>query len=46
MGERAGPSLPSPYLADKIARSIGQYTIEEIALKIADVVRPTVDTLL
>jgi hypothetical protein len=34
----------SPSLADKIARSTAQYTIEEIAREIADVVRPAVDT--
>jgi hypothetical protein len=33
----------SPSLADKIARSTAQYTIEEIAREIADVVRPAVD---
>lgn len=33
----------SPSLADKIARSTAQYTIEEIAHEIADVVRPVVD---
>lgn len=33
----------SPSLADKIARSTAQYTIEEIAHEIADVVRPAVD---
>ncbi|WP_245765469.1 toll/interleukin-1 receptor domain-containing protein [Nonomuraea jiangxiensis] len=30
----------SPSLADKIARNTAQYTIEEIAKEIADVVRP------
>ncbi|MEU9506629.1 DUF1883 domain-containing protein [Micromonospora sp. NPDC048170] len=34
----------SPSLADKIARSTAQYTIEEIATEIADVVRPDLDT--
>jgi hypothetical protein len=33
----------SPSLADKIARSTTQFTIEEIAREIADVVRPSVD---
>jgi len=33
----------SPSLADKIARSTAQYTIEEIAHEIADLVRPAVD---
>jgi hypothetical protein len=33
----------SPSLADKIARNTAQYTIEEIAHEIADVVRPPVD---
>jgi hypothetical protein len=33
----------SPSLADKIARSTAQYTIQEIAREIADVVRPSDD---
>lgn len=33
----------SPSLADKIARSTAQFTIEEIALEIAGVVRPDLD---
>jgi Domain of unknown function (DUF1883)/TIR domain len=33
----------SPPLADKIARSTAQYTIQEIAREIADVVRPSAD---
>jgi hypothetical protein len=33
----------SPSLADKIARSTAQYTIQEIAREIVEVVRPSGD---